>query len=121
VDAAGRARVMDFGIAAHVKDAAIQQVVGTPGYMSPEAAHGAAPTPAMDVFSAGLVLAEALHGKPLIAEKDPYRAIFRTAHEDLSLPTSLPGEVDDALRAIVLRALARDAAQRHASAAKFRE
>ena len=44
------------------------QVVGSPDYMSPEAAHGAAPTPSMDVYAAGLVLAEALHGKPLIAE-----------------------------------------------------
>ena len=88
VDGAGRARVMDFGIAVRVKDAAShQKVVGTPGYMSPEAAHGAAPMPAMDVFCAGLVLAEALHGKPLIAEKDPYRAIYRAAHEDISLPS----------------------------------
>src|SRR5256714_2147091 len=105
VDGTGRAGVMDFGIAAHVKDAARnQQVVGTPGYMSPEAAHGGAPTPAMDVFAAGLVLAEALHGKPLIVEKDAYRAIYRAAHEDLALPAGLSAEVDDPLRAIVLRA-----------------
>ena len=122
VDGAGRARVMDFGIAVRVKDAANnQKVVGTPGYMSPEAAHGAAPTPAMDVFSAGLVLAEALHGKPLIADKDAYRAIYRAAHEDLVLPAGLPTEVDDSLRAITLRALARDPAQRHASAQAFRD
>src|SRR5882762_4315811 len=79
VDGAGRARVMDFGIAAHVKDAANnQKVVGTPGYMSPEAANGDAPTPSMDVFSTGLVLAETLCGKPLITERVPYRAIYRT-------------------------------------------
>ena len=122
VDGSGRARVMDFGIAVRVKDAGPdQRVVGTPGYMSPEAAHGAAPSPAMDVFSAGLVLAEALTGKPLIADKDPYRAIYRVAHEDLGLPGGLVPDADDALRAIVLRALARDPTQRHASAAKFRE
>jgi serine/threonine protein kinase len=122
VDGSGRARVMDFGIAVRVKDAASnQKVVGTPGYMSPEAAHGAPPAPAMDVFSAGLVLAEALAGQPLIAEKDPYRAIYRVAHEDLKLPSAMASEVDDALRAIVLRALARDVSQRHASAAAFRD
>lgn len=122
IDGAGRARVMDFGIAVQVKDSPNrQETVGTPGYMSPEAANGAAPAPVMDVFSAGLVLAEALHGKPLIAEEDPYRAIYRTAHEDLALPADMPAEVDDALRGIVLRALARDPAQRHASAARFRE
>jgi serine/threonine protein kinase len=122
IDGAGRARVMDFGIAARMQDAASnQQVVGTPGYMSPEAAHGAAPTPAMDVFSAGLVLAEALNGKALIVEKDAYRAIYRAAHEDLALPPGMPGDVDDTLRAIVMRALARDGARRHGSAAAFRE
>jgi len=122
VDGAGRARVMDFGIAAHVKDAANnQKVVGTPGYMSPEAAHGAAPTPTMDVFSTGLVLAEALCGTPVISERDAYRAIYRTAHEDIDMPSSMPAEVDDTLRAIVMRALARDNSRRHSSAAKFRE
>jgi serine/threonine protein kinase len=122
VDGAGRARVMDFGIAARVQDAANhQKVVGTPGYMSPEAAHGQPPIPAMDVFAAGLVLIEALHGKPLLAEKDPYRAIYRAAHEDLALPTTLASVVDDSLRAIVSRALARDVGQRHASASAFRE
>jgi serine/threonine protein kinase len=122
VDGAGRARVMDFGIAARVKDSAShQKVVGTPGYMSPEAAHGAAPIAAMDVFSAGLVLAEALCGQPLIADKDPYRAIYRVAHEDLALPASMPPQVDDVLRAVTLRALARDTAQRHASAQAFRD
>lgn len=122
VDGSGRARVMDFGIAVHVKDAAShKQVVGTPGYMSPEAAHGAAPSPAMDVFSAGLVLAEALHGQPVVAEKDPYRAIYRVAHEDLALPEGLPAEVDDSLRAIVRRALARDPSRRLPDAAGFRQ
>jgi eukaryotic-like serine/threonine-protein kinase len=121
LDAGGRARVMDFGIAARVRDAAKQQVVGTPGYMSPEATHGLAPTAAMDQFSAGLVLAELLCGKALIAEQDPYRAIYRTAHEDLALPASTPAAVDDALRAIVLRAIARDPDKRHASVAALRE
>src|SRR5690606_32157642 len=69
----------------------------------------------------GLVLAEMLHGKPLIAERDPYRAIYRAAHEDLQLPAALPVDGDDALRAIVLRAIARDPRQRHPTAAAFRE
>ncbi len=77
VDGSGRARVMDFGIAARVQDgqrqAAAQLVVGTPGYMSPEAARGEAPSPAMDVFSAGLVLVELLSGRPLLQERDPMR------------------------------------------------
>jgi serine/threonine protein kinase len=122
VDGNGRARVMDFGIAARLHDPSHQQqVVGTPGYMSPEATHGQKPSPGMDVFSAGLVLAEMLSGRQLIAERDPFRAMYRVAHEDLALPDGTPAEVDDALRAIVLRSLARDATKRFASAAEFRD
>ncbi|MDO9313231.1 MAG: HDOD domain-containing protein [Burkholderiaceae bacterium] len=120
IDIGGRARVMDFGIAVKTNDVTQKNhIVGTPGYLSPEAAEGLAPTPAMDVYSAGLVLAELLAGRPVISEKDPYRAIYRAAHEDLELPASVSTEVDDELRAIVLRAMARDPARRHASAEAF--
>lgn len=129
VDLAGRARVMDFGIAARMKEAAgagaapaaLTPGAGTPGYVSPEAAQGAPASALMDVFSAGLVLAEMLAGQPLIVEADPMRAIHRVVHEQLTLPANLSAEVDDALRAIVLRALARDPGQRHPSAQAFRD
>lgn len=122
IDEGGRARVMDFGIAARVQDAPSQrQVIGTPGYMSPEAAHGQAAEPAMDLFSAGLVLAEMLCGKAVVAEKDPYRAMYRVAHEDLGFPETADAEIDDALRALVIRTLSRDPVKRHASAADLRD
>jgi eukaryotic-like serine/threonine-protein kinase len=119
IDPAGRARVMDFGIAARVRDGASDgRIVGTPGYMSPEAAGGAAAAPAMDVFAAGVVLVEMLSGARLLHERDPHRAIVRVRTEDLALPP-LGADVDDALRALLYRAIARDAAQRLPSAAAF--
>ncbi len=126
VDADGRARVMDFGIAARSANRlpgapATHRIVGTPGYISPEAARGEPPTPAMDIYAAGLVLAEILNGGALIRERDPQRALERAVNEDIALPDSMPIEVDDALRAILLRAVARNAAQRTASAAAMRE
>lgn len=121
VDGEGRARVMDFGIAASVNAQHVQQVVGTPGYMSPEATHGLKPAPAMDLFSAALVLAEMLCGRQLLIEKDPFRAMYRVAHEDMVWPENAAGDADDALRAIVMRSLARDPGQRHADVAAFRK
>lgn len=121
LDAQGRARVMDFGIAARATDAAHEQVVGTPGYLSPEATQGVRPSAAMDVFSAGLVLAELLAGRAVIPERDPIRALYRVAHEDLPLPDGMPPEADDALRAIVQRAIARDPSRRHPGAADLRD
>lgn len=119
VDGSGRARVMDFGIAARPGAANDGLVVGTPHYMSPEAVRGAPPVPAMDVFAAGLVLIEMLTGQPLLRERDPYAAMRRIAEEDLALPAELPASVDDPLRALLRRAIARDAAQRFADAAAF--
>lgn len=116
-----RPRVMDFGIAARAArpDAASsradQPIVGSPGYISPEAAAGRAPIPAMDVFAAGLMLAEMLTGRGLLRGNDIWDVLRRVREEDLSLPAS--AEVDESLRAIVQRALARPLAQRYADAA----
>ena len=122
VDETGRARVMDFGIASRMHDAAAAgtELVGTPDYMSPEAARGAPATPSMDLFAVGLVMAEMLSGKPLLGERDPYRAIYRLLHEQLALPAGLGADVDDWLRAMVNRALQRDPALRPGSALALR-
>jgi serine/threonine protein kinase len=115
----GRARVMDFGIAARISGGSDGRIVGTPGYLSPEAARGEAPSPCMDVFSAGVMLAELLIGHRLMVERDPMRALQRVQVEDLQLPTSV--DVDDTLRGIVQRALSRDPQRRHDSAAALRD
>lgn len=123
VDAAGRARVMDFGIAARILDTSKNDpgmaTGGTLGYLSPEAAGGAAPSASMDIFSAGVVLAELLMGKSLLNESDPYRALYRVMHEQLALPADLGADVDDQLRAMVSRALALDPKRRFESAQSF--
>ena len=117
VDAGGRPRVMDFGIAARVSDKGDGSIVGTPGYLSPEAARGMAPMPRMDVFSAGVLLAELLSGGRLLRESDPHRAIQRVQDEDLTLPLTVVA--DDGLRSVVNRALARDPLLRYPDAAEF--
>lgn len=119
LDGEGRARVMDFGIAARVAEGGDGRIVGTPGYMSPEAAQGMPPTPQMDVFSAGMLLAELLCGRALVRERDPYQALQRLINEDMQLPDMV--QADDGLRAVVQRALARDPALRFASAAAMRD
>lgn len=115
----GRARVMDFGIAARVVGCGDGTVIGTPGYIAPEAVRGETPSPQMDVFAAGALLGEWLAGMPLLREPDPCRALYRVQHEDLALPAQV--RLDDTLRAIVARAVARDPRQRYDSAAAFRD
>ncbi|MFM2066074.1 MAG: hypothetical protein RLZZ584_983 [Pseudomonadota bacterium] len=121
VDASGRARVMDFGIAARLNEHAVQgatepTIVGTPGYLSPEAARGEPPAASMDVFATAVLLAEMLGGRRLNHDPDPWRAVQRVIGTDLALPAELGADVDDALRAIVQRGLARERTQRWPSA-----
>lgn len=121
VDTQGRARVMDFGLAlVNRASTTPADMVGTTSYMAPEVIRGTAPTAAMDVFCAGLVLYELLLGRPAVSESDPYRALYRLANEDLALPPGEPPELDDGLRAIVRRALAREVADRYPDAASMR-
>ena len=134
LDAEGRARVMDFGIAVRMpavpaqrnagpvdagSDPLVGCIVGTPGYISPEAAAGGAPSAQMDVFAAGMVLGEMLCGAPLLAERDPHAALRRVQREDLLLPDH--ADADDRLRAVVQRAIARVPADRYDSAASLRD
>lgn len=121
IDARGRARVMDFGISVSVANAAQAPLAGTPAYMAPEASAGAVPTPAVDIYGAGLILVELLTGQPLRRQSETWQALYPSAGSPIMLPDDLGPDVDDALRAIAARALARDPAQRYASAAEFRD
>lgn len=123
LDAAGRARVTDFGIAARTHPgAAPVAAAGTPRYVAPETLAGDAPTPAVDVFALGLLVAECVLGRPLVEEKGAEAAMARIARGDrepLALPAQTPQPIDDALRAIVQRCLAHDPAARYRHAGEL--
>lgn len=68
------ARLADFGIAAKVGEprmTRVAEVVGTPGFMSPEARMGADPEPAQDIYSLGVVMAQLLTASRPSGEDPP--------------------------------------------------
>ncbi|RVT87520.1 protein kinase domain-containing protein [Inhella crocodyli] len=121
LDPQGRPRVTDFGIAARVTDAKAAAIVGTPSYISPEAARGEPPQPRMDVFAAAIMLGELLSGQRLNHDADPMRCLQRVLAEDLQLPPMPGSDVDDELRLIVQRGLSRDPGARWDGAGAMRD
>ncbi len=121
----GDVKVMDFGIARAISDAASTMtqtaaVVGTAQYLSPEQARGETVDSRSDVYSAGCLLYELLTGRPPFVGDSPVAVAYQHVREPASPPsdhdTDLTAEVD----AIVMKALAKRVEDRYQSAAAMR-
>jgi predicted Ser/Thr protein kinase len=121
IAADGRALLADFGLAtagAEAMHEAIKTtsstsiVLGTPRYAPLEAWDGASPSPAWDVYSVGILLYEALSGKPAITGGTPLSIIKELLQHPLPrLEEVLPG-ISPELASLVHRMVARDPAER---------
>ncbi|MPY87876.1 MAG: protein kinase [Luteitalea sp.] len=107
VDHEGCLRILDFGIA-HVPAANLTRgpaMLGTPNYMSPEQVNGESLDRRSDVFSLGLVLFELVAHQQAFAGES-MRVLDRIRFEaPAPLTLSPSGEVPDAVKRIVKRAL----------------
>jgi beta-lactam-binding protein with PASTA domain/predicted Ser/Thr protein kinase len=121
VDPEGRARVTDFGIARAGASEITQtgSVLGTAQYLSPEQAQGLDVTATADIYSIGVILYEALTGQVPFEADTPVAVALKQISERPRPPSELNPAVPPALDAVVLRALAKDPANRFASAAEF--
>ncbi|WP_147445643.1 nSTAND1 domain-containing NTPase [Corallococcus aberystwythensis] len=79
----GRVRVVDFGLARHA-GAEQGAASGTPAYMAPERWRGAPPTPAIDVWSLGIIACELLEGRRPLADDELAHFAFSPRPLDLS-------------------------------------
>jgi hypothetical protein len=119
--APGGARLLDFGLAAPLDGPAPAReqgaFAGTAEYMSPEQVAGRPPDARSDAYAAGAVLYEMLTARPPFVGP---AAEVRLAHLDRRpRPPSELAPVPPDLEAIVLRCLAKDPADRFASAAEL--
>jgi serine/threonine-protein kinase len=91
--------------------------LGTPAFMSPEQAVGAADAvgAASDVYSLGSTLYYALTGCTAFADQDLSELLMKVARGDFLSPRTVNPRVDRALEAVCLKAMALDPAARYAT------
>jgi tetratricopeptide (TPR) repeat protein len=118
----GRVVVLDFGLALAMWESRLTttgNMLGTAPYMAPEVLAGHDATALSDQYSLGVVLYEALTGTHPFTGDYLQTLLFRALHEPPAPPREHRPEIPPALDALVLRALAREPAQRFASMGEF--
>ena len=119
VRASGELKIVDFGIArlASSSMTASGLIMGTPDYMAPEQARGHDVDQRSDIFSAGAVFYYILTGRKPFAASDLAVVLLKVQTED-PLPIR-DTEAPPALANIVMKALAKDPANRYQSCGKM--
>ncbi len=118
----GEVKLLDFGIAKAAQKLSQTHpgaVRGKFSYLSPEMARGEAVDHRTDIFSAGIVLWEALTGQRLFTGGNEADVLRKIEAAQVEPPSLVRPKVPEALDPIVLTALARDPAERYKDAATF--
>jgi beta-lactam-binding protein with PASTA domain/predicted Ser/Thr protein kinase len=121
IDEEGRARVTDFGIArAGASDMTLTgSIMGTAQYLSPEQAQGHTVSGASDLYSIGVILYELLTGVVPFDGETAVAIAFKQVSAEPRPPSEVNRAVPPQLDAVVLRAMAKDPAQRYKDADEF--
>ncbi|MFP5068931.1 serine/threonine-protein kinase [Pseudonocardia nantongensis] len=110
IDAEGRARLADFGIASLLGadgHTAAGEIIGTPAYLSPEQVRGTGSGPPTDVYALGLVLLEAWTGRQEYQGEG-----LQGAAERVHRAPVVPADVPEPLRSTISEATATDPSRR---------
>jgi hypothetical protein len=125
VEAAGAEplwKILDFGASKLVQHGTLTEgmIVGTPQYMSPEQARGAAADHRSDVYALAVIAYRALTGYPAFSGTDTPAVMFAVAHRMPERPSEispLPPQLDDVLAV----GMAKDPTHRFESARELAE
>ncbi|HYH64794.1 MAG TPA: serine/threonine-protein kinase [Urbifossiella sp.] len=118
----GRVKLLDFGLArgAGGGDPGLTgagDILGTPAYMAPEQARGQPVDHRCDLFSLGCVLYRMATGRVPFQGDTAYAVIVAVASEEPVPPRAVNPDVPPAVEALIVSLLAKNPADRPASAA----
>lgn len=122
LDYAGRAKLIDFGIAKGDVDeykTAAGVLMGTPYYMSPEQARALSVDKRSDLYTLAAVFFEMLTGKRLVQAKGRAKILMTVARQLAPPVSSVNPNVPKALDPVLQKALAKKPEERFADADAF--
>lgn len=123
----GQPKIADFGLAKalHRDDSATRtgEILGTPGYMSPEQAGGVVKSigPTCDVYGLGAILYRLLTGRAPFVSPEPFQTVIQVLADDPIPPRQLNRSVSRDLETICLKCLEKKTSKRYESARELQE
>jgi len=120
----GEVKIIDFGIAKAANKVSKTQagiLKGKFGYMSPEQVRGLPLDRRSDIFSAGIVLYELVCGERLFAGSSDFSTLEKIRKVEILPPSTINQEISPDLERIILKALAKDPADRYQWAYEMQE
>lgn len=117
-----RIKLMGFGLARTEGDDASTRpdtALGTADYRAPEQSRGGEPSPLADIYSLGVLLYELATGELPFAGQDEHAVSHRHIHEQPRPPRAVDPSVPAWLEGVILKAMAKDPAERFQSAAEL--
>jgi serine/threonine-protein kinase len=119
----GVTRITDFGVAhaaSRLSSTRAGQLKGKIAYMAPEQASSEPQIDRRaDIFSAGIVLWEALAARRLFKAANDAATLSRVVSEEIVHPVTINENLDQAICDVCMKALARDIEARYRTAAEF--
>lgn len=122
----GKAKVVDFGIAKALSEAATRLTgtgvaVGTPAYLAPEQINGGETDHRTDLYAVGCLLYELLTGRPPYTGDSPFSVMHQHLSAEPVPPSRLRPELPPAVDAVIVRALHKGRQDRFANAATMHD
>jgi serine/threonine protein kinase len=126
IDAQGRVKLTDFGVA-RITDlertvserTQAGAIIGTPAYMSPEQIQAGSIDRRTDIFSAGVILYEFLTGGKPFTGTGAWTIAKKIISEEPPVPSSVNKTLSPLFDAVIAKALSKDAAARYQTAREF--
>jgi serine/threonine protein kinase len=126
LDREGHALLADFGIVKILSGGTTTPaittttgIIGTPAYMSPEQANGAVLDGRSDVYALGVVAYEMLTGQQPFSAETPLQVLIKHLTEPPPLLRQSAANLPASLEIVLQRSLAKDPADRYATATDF--